>query len=189
MAITRIGPNNSTNISGINLTSQVTGTLPTGNGGTGATSFSPGKILQVVTSENVYATSTTSASFTDILSSSGTTWETAITPSATSSKILVLISQSNKVERGSATSLEYDLRLFRDSTEVEKWTNVCAEDVTNDAKFYGSNHAYHFQDSPSSTSSITFKTTGQIVSSGGGRTVAFQNSSAPSTMTLMEIAG
>ena len=32
----------------INLTSQVTGTLPTGNGGTGATSFAPGKIGQVI---------------------------------------------------------------------------------------------------------------------------------------------
>ena len=42
---------------------------------------------------------------------------------------------------------------------------------------------------PSSTSSITYKTTGRIVSSGGGRTVRFQDGSAPSTMTLMEIAG
>ena len=42
MALTRLGPNNSTNISGINLTSQVTGTLPTGNGGTGTTSYTPG---------------------------------------------------------------------------------------------------------------------------------------------------
>jgi len=38
MAITRLGPNNSTNISGINLTSQVTGTLPVLNGGTAVTS-------------------------------------------------------------------------------------------------------------------------------------------------------
>tara|TARA_R100001086_G_scaffold140962_1_gene74007 strand:- start:335 stop:1006 length:672 start_codon:yes stop_codon:yes gene_type:complete len=37
MALTRLGPNNSTNISGINLTSQVTGTLPIANGGTAAT--------------------------------------------------------------------------------------------------------------------------------------------------------
>jgi len=42
MALTRLGPNNSANISGINLTSQVTGTLPTGNGGTGATSYTAG---------------------------------------------------------------------------------------------------------------------------------------------------
>ena len=38
MAITRLGPNNSTNISGINLTSQVTGTLPVANGGTALSS-------------------------------------------------------------------------------------------------------------------------------------------------------
>ena len=38
MALTRLGPNNSTNISGIDLTSQVTGTLPVANGGTAITS-------------------------------------------------------------------------------------------------------------------------------------------------------
>ncbi len=43
MALTRLGPNQS-----INLASNVTGTLPTANGGTGATSFTPGKVLQVV---------------------------------------------------------------------------------------------------------------------------------------------
>jgi len=42
MALTRLGPNNSANISGINLTSQVTGTLPAANGGTGTTSYTPG---------------------------------------------------------------------------------------------------------------------------------------------------
>jgi hypothetical protein len=42
MALTRLGPNNSANISGINLTSQVTGTLPAANGGTGTTSYTSG---------------------------------------------------------------------------------------------------------------------------------------------------
>ena len=109
-----------------------------------------------------------------------------ITPTASNSKILVLISQNNKIQRGGANSLEYDLRLFRGSSEVEKWPNVCAEEVQGSA-LYGSNHCYNYLDSPSSTSQLVYKTTGQIVSSGGGRTVAFQNSSAPSTMTLMEI--
>jgi hypothetical protein len=50
-----------------------------------------GKVLQVIMgTNNSYQTSTTSSSLTDVLSASGTTWETAITPSATSSKILVL---------------------------------------------------------------------------------------------------
>ena len=31
----------------IDVTKGITGTLPTANGGTGATSFSPGKVLQV----------------------------------------------------------------------------------------------------------------------------------------------
>ena len=56
MAITRLGPNQS-----VNLASNVTGTLPTANGGTGATSFAPGKILQIVSSENAYTHSTTSS--------------------------------------------------------------------------------------------------------------------------------
>ena len=35
-------------ISKIGLTTGITGTLAAANGGTGATSFSPGKVLQVV---------------------------------------------------------------------------------------------------------------------------------------------
>ena len=91
MAITRLGPNNSTNITGINLTSQVTGTLPAANGGTGATSFSPGKVLQVVDDGASYAkTHSGNTTYQDVESSSGNVWEVAITPSATSSKILIL---------------------------------------------------------------------------------------------------
>ena len=85
MALTRLGLNQS-----INLASNVTGTLATGNGGTGAASFSPGKVLQVVSSNNTYGMTTNSTSYIDVESSSGTTWEVAITPSATSSKILLM---------------------------------------------------------------------------------------------------
>jgi len=68
-----IKPNNNT-ISAITA-------LPAGVGG---------KVLQVVTSENGYGQNTTSTSLVDIESSSGTAWETAITPSSTSSKIIVM---------------------------------------------------------------------------------------------------
>ena len=78
MAITRIGPNQS-----INLASNITGTLPTANGGTGATSFSPSKVLQVIN-----ATSTTETVLTN--SSTADTGLTAnITPASTSNKVLV----------------------------------------------------------------------------------------------------
>ena len=58
-----------------------------------------GKVLQVVNSDNSYSTSTTSTSATDVLSSSGVTWEAAITPSSTSSKIII---SANLMARSSA---------------------------------------------------------------------------------------
>jgi len=82
MALTRLGPNNSSSISGINLTSQVTGTLPTGNGGTGATSFAPGKLKQVVTS--VLAANTYSSS-----SSAATVLTLSFTPTSASTQVAV----------------------------------------------------------------------------------------------------
>ena len=85
MALTRLGLNQS-----INLASNVTGTLAAGNGGTGATSFAPGKVLQVVSSNNSYGMTTSSTSLIDAESSSGVTWEPTITPSSSSSKILFI---------------------------------------------------------------------------------------------------
>jgi len=140
-----------------------------------------GKLLQLV-----HGITTTTVTHVSNGGQVDTGLTATITPTASNSKILVLISQSNKVQRGGSNSLDYDLRLFRGSSEVEKWSNVCSQEVQGSA-LYGSNHCYNYLDSPSSTSQLVYKTTGAIVSSGGGRTVAFQNSSAPSTMTLMEI--
>ena len=76
MALTRLGLNQS-----INLASNVTGTLPVANGGTGATSFAQGKVLQVVEgSFTGHTTTVASTTAVDLESASSTTWETAITP-------------------------------------------------------------------------------------------------------------
>ena len=59
--------------------------------GATVTGLTTGKIGQAVTgTNNAYNTSSSATSFTDVLSASGTTWETAITPTASSSKILIL---------------------------------------------------------------------------------------------------
>jgi len=81
MALTRLGPNQL-----INLASNVTGTLPTGNGGTGATSFAPGKVLQVVKSTVTTSTIETTSSTPSEISSD---MRVTLTPSSTSSKILI----------------------------------------------------------------------------------------------------
>jgi len=189
MAITRLGPNNSTNISGVNLTSQVTGTLPTGNGGTGATSFAPGKVLQVINSENAYATSTTASGYTDMLSSSGTTWETAITPSATSSKILVITSimiyweeNGNSNNRGDPT-LNYKVG-------SGSYSQVQSGQIGN--YDYGGNGVqsrnrltFNYLISPNTTSAVTIKFT--YNSAGGCTGVVNDGGDADSNVTLFEV--
>ena len=76
MALTRLGPNQS-----VNLASNVTGTLPTANGGTGATSFVKGKVLQVAYGSTSTAVSVSSNTYTD------TGFTTSITPTATDNHI------------------------------------------------------------------------------------------------------
>ena len=86
MALTRLGLNQS-----INLASNVTGTLATGNGGTGATSFAPGKFNQMIVMSSSSATVTTASSYSD------TNLTASITPTATNSKILIYITDSCQV--------------------------------------------------------------------------------------------
>ena len=77
-------------LSKIDAVNFLTGTIPSGNIATSSlAAAATGKFLQVVNSNNEYDTTISSTSYGDVLSASGTTWETAITPSATSSKILL----------------------------------------------------------------------------------------------------
>ena len=81
----------------IDLTSKVTGTLPTGNGGTGVTSFSPGKVLQVQSNTFTAGISTSDTSY------AATAVFDQITPSATDSKILIWI-DGGRASYGSGTA-------------------------------------------------------------------------------------
>jgi hypothetical protein len=175
MAITRLGPNNSTNISGINLTSQVTGTLPTGNGGTGATSFSPGKVLQVVSASTTSSVATTSTSFVDINLSLN------ITPSATSSKIFVTYTGSNETNGTGGNKLS--LQILRDSTQIADATGIGSLGSENGIVI---SNALSVLDEPSTTSQITYKMQGK---SDDGTVMVFNINGDKTTITAFEIAG
>ena len=180
MAITRLGPNNSTNISGVNLTSQVTGTLPTGNGGTGATSFSPGKVLQVVHAHTATQATSNSTTYAD------TGLTATITPSATSSKILVLIDQS--VGKQGADTWG-NIRVYRDSTEIGGAIGGRSIGYTGGSgnNYVGTGFSNSFLDTPSSTSALVYKT--QFNNNQASGTVRVQVDSGQSYICLMEIAG
>jgi hypothetical protein len=178
MALTRLGPNNSTNISGINLTSQVTGTLPTGNGGTGATSFAPGKVLQAVTATITNSTQgTTSSSFV------ASSLELNITPSATSSKILVMMNGGQAYTGGAGKYM--NVTIYRDSTNLGQATRGMGT-FTVGADTLSTPHSFHYLDSPSSSSQLNYKA--YYRSDDGSTTVYFSTGSAGTmSLTAMEI--
>jgi hypothetical protein len=144
-----------------------------------------GKILQVVSS--TYSTATTVASTTY----ADTGLSATITPSATTSKILVLVTQSYAMAR-SDTTVGYALKIRRDSTDIFNGsaayqTSYFYLDGNTAFKEFYSYTNYTYLDSPSSTSALTYKTQGRAYLTTSGGTVTFQIGSGTSTITLLEI--
>ena len=173
MAITRLGPNQS-----VNLASNVTGTLPAANGGTGATSFTKGKVLQTVSANKTDAFSTTSTSFVDV-----TGLSVSITPASSSNKIYIVATVYMSSE-----DPPNHLTLLRDSSRIQSFQDW-ADYATSGA--FGSSMSCSYLDSPSTTSATTYKL--QILSNSGNNAKVNQrwdSGSADigdSTITVMEI--
>ena len=178
-------------VSGANLTSLTatnlsSGTVPTARLGTGTASSSVflagdntwaaaggGKVLQVVTGTTTTQVDTDSTTLVD------TTLSAAITPSATSSKVLCLISQ-NVSHNGRAIGR---LVLLRTTTNI--YDTIDVGDTDNQRTL----HFGVYLDSPSTTSATTYKT--QMARFDQSGTVNIQRndsgSAGLSTIVLVEI--
>tara|TARA_R110000796_G_scaffold356_1_gene1224 strand:- start:713 stop:1189 length:477 start_codon:yes stop_codon:yes gene_type:complete len=137
-----------------------------------------GSVLQVVTGSTATGASSTSATYAD------TGLTAAITPSSTSSKILVIVNQQGCQKYSTNTGL--GLKLFRGSTELVKFEGQFGINQGSNDFNAGGNGVTHL-DSPSTTSATTYKTQFNNRNAAGG--VGVQADSATSTITLMEIAG
>ena len=93
-------------ISKINLTSGVTGTMPVANGGTGATSFAPAKILSVNTAQVTDSTTGTNTSYAE----HDTDLRVSVTPQSTSSKFLI---EYQTKTRQTASSRFTSVRIYK----------------------------------------------------------------------------
>lgn len=150
-------------------------TFPVTAGGTSAVQASSGKVLQVV--QGTYSTEANSSSST--YADTGLT--ASITPSSSTSKILVVVSQ----DIGKATNdLSAQLQLVRNTTSLGLIANVY---TASSATFYSVNSGFTYLDSPATTSSTTYKT--QFRSSNGLASARTCANNALATITLMEIAG
>ena len=148
---------------------------------------SSGKVLQVVTSTTTTQTTNTSTTFAD----SGLS--ASITPSSASSKILVLTNQVLLVVRVSSNGRIGRIRLMRDSTEISGNTadsemlGISVNVNSGQDIRMASGFSYTYLDSPSTTSSVTYKTQIAVQASGasGETTAQFQN--AKGSIVLLEI--
>ena len=155
----------------------------------GGTVPSQGKILQVVSTAKTDLFSTTSTSNVDI-----TGLSVSITPSSISSKIFVI---SNLIQGHSNSGYWNYFTLVRDSTAINVGTGGTTDNSTATVYtangFANSSVSITALDSPSTTSTLTYKIQMRIKSGGGtGRINSFANSGAEgssSTITVMEVAG
>ena len=135
-----------------------------------------GSVLQVV--HNNFNTHTTSSSGTY----ADTGLQMSITPTSSSSKILVLVSQCG-VRKEGGDALSY-LKLVRNSTDLVQISISGA--YTGSTALNSGSESTCFLDSPNTTSSVGYKT--QFFRGNVGN-VHVQVNGVKSTITLMEIAG
>jgi hypothetical protein len=156
-----IKPNN-------NTLSSITA-LPTGLGG---------KVLQVVTAAQSTEQSSSSQSYV----SCNTTVD--ITPSATSSKILVTVAGTGRQNNASDSTF---FTIFRDSTNLEATSD---KGFSQTGALSGTRVltgiSINFLDSPSSTSELTYALYMKSSSGGNARSSV---AGSTTTITVMEIAG
>ena len=133
-----------------------------------------GKVLQVVQGSTQTQVNSTSTTYAD------TTLTAAITPSASGSKVLVLVSQSMASAGGAAGG---QVAILRGSTVIEEFSQV------NNAENQQTNHYLPFLDSPSTTDATTYKTQIKRIDQSGTLQAQRNDASgnATSIITLMEI--
>jgi len=137
---------------------------------------STGHVLQVVQAQIATDQSTTSTSYvTSNLSAS-------ITPSSTSSKILVMLNGGNTFNNTNGNDVL--VTFYRDGSAVETGPHALIENTPGTNSFK-SNWSACYLDSPSTTSSVTY-TPYYKVKAGTGY---FNQATARIMLTLMEIAG
>ena len=148
-----------------------------------------GAVLQVI-----HGSTTTGVSQTTIDTKFDTNLSASITPSAASSKILIIVSQSTMVRSTASGSYYGALHLLRGSTVIinglgdGNGNNIGGRNEQSPSAYNTTQNmtSLNYLDSPNTTSATTYKTQGELITSNS--TMKCQESDTPSYITLMEIA-
>ncbi|BAQ86694.1 hypothetical protein [uncultured Mediterranean phage uvMED] len=147
----------------------------------GSATIGGGKIGQVIQTVSTASASISTTSFADVMTA-------AITPSATSSKILIDF-RLGGYNPGDAMDIFF--RVERDSTALQTGTagqgTACQSAGTPNSQRGDGGFSINFLDSPNSTSAITYKLQSKV----SGNSYTFNSKSGSystiSTLTLMEV--
>ena len=147
----------------------------------GQTLYAPGHVIQVISGERTGMSATGGTSYVD------TGLSASITPTSTSSKILVSVDMYFTFRTATTAERQADFRLLRGSTEVafqriNQWTAS-----SSSVHYFGKMSSFEKLDSPSTTSAIEYKT--QMKLNAGSADIFLSHDNAINTITLMEIAG
>jgi hypothetical protein len=144
---------------------------------TGLAWGSVGNVLQVISATTATSTSNTTSTYAD------TTLTATITPSSSTSKILVLISQNGTLKNNSNDQNSLKLRLVRGATELAVFASYLY--WTNTALALLGASSFSYLDNPATTSATTYKTQfANMVNTSG---VTVQAESSTSSIILLEI--
>jgi hypothetical protein len=137
-----------------------------------------GKVLQVVQATNSTAAANSTTTYAD------TNLTASITPSAATSKVLVIVHQNGTTKsNGNLNNANY-LKLVRGVTDLTTFGASVGFTSTAIYNYVGSCSTAYL-DSPNTTSATTYKT--QFKNDVAAAAVGVQTGSATSTITLMEI--
>ena len=174
-----------------NPASDRTLTVPSNADGEILTTTSPktGNIIQIVHASYATTTTNTTTSFAD----SGLT--ATITPSSSSNKIVVMVAQPFRIGRTTASDASGTIQLYRSVSGSETAvTDNAGYLFYFDAGGLGTSNGLYFydlynvtvQDSPSTTSAVTYLTKARAYSSNTDIKTQYNGKSF---ITLMEVAG
>lgn len=138
-----------------------------------------GKVLQVIQVTDTTSTNITTATWTD------TGLSASITPTTTSSKILVMV-KHRMLSLYNNSRTDGDVRIDRSGTVIATFGTVIGGKTTSGGSSETTAEiAVEYLDSPATTSSRTYKTQAQNVSASG--TIQINGSTGVSSITLIEI--
>jgi len=160
-------------------------TLPAVSG-TILTTSSVGSVIQVVQGNSTTETNISSGSATD------TGLSVSITPTSSSNKILVLVTQEYLTVAPNGSTYFNAINIVRGSTTIYNGNRSVGFGAVNGTGITQTvvvgTFAMSYLDSPSTTSATTYKTQALCGTTGSGYQISLQNNSSPSYITVMEIA-